>query len=187
MKAKRSFIYILVTLILLSAVLTGCQSAKGDFTPLTAGQKANILEAYKTEYCSGEESAYQQKPLIWFDENGGKRDPGVFRYFGTYGDCIVLLQYGDGQYDYIMMPIEQPITMGYLAYPVQYPVDCEIVLYNKNPNCRLESRNRDYDYDLLVPICSLSELKLMKINWLTWPQLYQLTTDLENWITDGNY
>ena len=182
---KKCIALILGMLILLCAVLTGCQSAQGDFTPLTAEQKTKIFDTYKAGFGDYYEVS-GVRPFVWFDENGGKRDSGVLRYFGTYGDCVVLLQYGSGQ-NFFMEPIELPITMWDLAYPVQYPVDCEIVLYNKNPNCRLESRNRDYDYDLLVPICSLTELKLMKINWLTWPQLFQLTTDLENWITDGNY
>lgn len=175
MKTKRSLILILVMLMLLPMALAGC---KGSW-PLSPIKKAQIKKAYKTEFCANDENFYQRIPLVWFDENGGERDPYVFRYFGTYGDCIVMLRYGDGQ-DATMQPVKLPITMSYLSRPVQYPVDCDVVLYNTNPFCPRDS-------SLHAPICSLHILKSKGLIWLTHGQLEQLTTDLENWLAEGNY
>ncbi len=180
MKMKRNLILILVILMLLSMALAGCQSVQGDFTPLTAEQKANILEAYKIEFCGNDENYYQGKPLIWFDENGGKRDPNVYRYFGSYGDCIVMLRYGDGQ-NALFEPVTLPKKIP-LSRVVEYPVDVDIVLYNTNPQYPNSGRYKKY-----APISSMQGLELYDITWLTRGQLEQLTTDLENWLAVGNY
>ena len=88
---KKSIILVLAVLMLLSVMLTGCNG----FQSLSDERKAEIEKAYKIQFCDKNEETYQKEPLVWFDENGGAKEPGVVRYFSTYGDCIVMLRYKD--------------------------------------------------------------------------------------------
>ena len=175
MKMKRSIILILVMLTLLSVALAGCLS------PLTAAQKAEIKDAFIKEYFG--EEFYRGEPMVWFDENGGKRDPGVFRYFGTYGDCIVMIRYK--AVDKILSGgrDNMPVKLTYLAREVTYPVCCDIHLYNTNPNYPKDSGR----YTLHAPLAEMSWIMKNDLGWLTDEELEQLTTDLENWLAEGNY
>lgn len=187
MMNKKTGIFVAFAIVIIVAtgiVLSGCQASLGDFTPLTAQQKADILDAYKIEFCGGEEfdpnsEYYRKMPLVWFDENGGKRDEDVFRYFGTYGDCIVMLRYGDNK-DAISQPVKLPFPLYGLSRSIDFPMECDIILYNTNPNHPTHS-------DLATPLTNLFTLEHLKLSWLTDAQLEQLTNDLENWIKKGNY
>lgn len=177
---KKRFVILLIAavVVLITGLLVlNWQSSQGDFTSLTAQQKEDILKVYKTEVCGNDETFYQKLPLVWFDENGGERNPGVFRYLGTYGDCAVLLQYGqeaDG------------FTIPNLWRSVKYPMICYIWLYNTNPNYSSYSLPASKSYPN-SPLARLSTLSERGEVWLTNSQLRQLTNDLEDWIAAGNY
>jgi hypothetical protein len=174
MKMKRTLILILMIAIMLPMVFVGCD----DPQTLSKREKAEILEIYNAKFPEGYHDYMTYEPLVWFDESGNRRDDGVSRYFGTYGDCIVLIKYKG---------VEQPITIYHLSRLVEYPVSCEIWLVNKDPNAPLKSNNPEYPYDLFSPFCSLYGLATVDIQWLTDEELEQLTTDLENWLAEGNY
>ena len=151
-----------------------------NYTPYLSPQmKAKIQEAHITNM--GGEEYYPDGflNLVWFDENGGKRDVGVLRYFGTYGDCIVLLEYGNGR-SASGQPIKLPTALRGLPRRVEIPVDFKIMLYNMNPNYT------SWEY-LLAPYTPLYDVQDHKGEWLTDEQLEQLTCDLEAWVAKGNY
>ena len=176
---KKRFVILLIAAVIVligRVLLLNWEESQGDFTPLTAEQKANVLEEYKTHYCYSEKF-YQEHPLIWFDDNGEERNPGVFRYLGTYGDCAVLLQYGqeaDG------------FTIPNLWRSVKYPMSCYIWLYNTNSNYSSYSLPPSKNHPN-SPLARLSTLSERGEVWLTKSQLRQLTNDLEDWIAAGNY
>ena len=177
---KKRFVILLIAAVVV--LITGLhvlnwQSSQGDFTPLTAQQKEAILKEYKTHYCFHSEKFYQENPLIWFDENGGERNFGVFRYLGTYGDCVVLLQYGHEA---------DAFTIPHLWRSVKYPMICYLWLYNTNPNYSSYSLPASKNYPN-SPLARLSTLNERREVWLTNSQLRQLTNDLEDWIAAGNY
>ena len=182
MKTKRSLILILVMLMLLPMALAGCKG----FLPLSAKRKAEIEEAYKIQYNGN---------ANWWDENGYDRIPTLFRYFDTYGDCIVLLRYSSTPSDLLGDPIDPPYILDYLTRPVEYPASVcsignrvigEIWLYNTDSNCPKASNNADYR-DLDAPLATMEGLHNRGLTWLTDEELEQLTTDLENWLAEGNY
>ena len=117
--------------------------------------------------------------IVWFDENGGKRDPGVCRYFGTYGDCVVLLIYH--------FPIE--VSAETPRYPyrisstrtVMLPAGYEIMVFNRDPNCKT---NEVYPFPIRI---SAIYIAVIKLNWLTDNQAEQIGRDLEDWVAKGNY
>ncbi len=183
MKTKRSIILFLVILMLLPMALAGCKG----FLPLSAKRKAEIEDAFMK---------VAHKELCWWDENGYDRIPTLFRYFDTYGDCIVLLRYTSTPSDLLGNPIDPPYILDYLTRPVEYPASVcsignrvigEIWLFNTDPNCPNTSNNADYPHDLDAPLATMQNLHNMGLTWLTNEELEQLTTDLENWIAEGNY
>ena len=182
MKMKRNLILILVILMLLPIALAGCKG----FLPLSAKRKAEIEDAYKM-LCG--------RDIAWWDENGYDRIPTVFRYFATYGDCIVLLRYAQTPSDFLGNPIDPPYMLDYLTRPVECPtavgptgkVIFQIWLYNTNPTCPKDSNNPEYPYNLRAPLATMQDLHNMGLTWLTDEELEQLTTDLENWLAAGNY
>lgn len=191
MKTKRSLVLILVMLMLLPMALAGCKG----FLPLSAKRRAEIEEAYKIEFCGGDEELYQEYSIYWWDEIGYDRIPKAFRYFDTYGDCIVLLRYTGTPSDLLGNPIDPPYILDYLTHPVEYPASVcsignrvigEIWLYNTDSNCPKASNNADYR-DLDAPLATMEDLHNRGLTWLTDEELEQLTTDLENWLAEGNY
>ena len=191
MKTKRHIILIIVVLILIPIMLAGCKG----FLPLSAKRRAEIEEAYKIEFCGGDEELYQEYSIYWWDEIGYDRIPKAFRYFSTYGDCIVLLRYTNVPIDGLGRPLDPPYILDYLTRPVECPVSvsslghkviCKIWLYNTDPNCPKTSSNADYR-DLDAPLATMEDLHNRGLTWLTDEELEQLTTDLENWLAEGNY
>lgn len=181
MKMKRNLILILMILMLLPMALAGCN----DFLPRSPITKAEIEEAYKARF--GGFFVSEDELPAWYDENGGQRDNNVFRNFGTYGDCLVLLRYYNHS-DGFGWPIDPPYMLRFLSRPVEYPVQCDIWLYNTNRNYPRKSNNPKYADDTLAsPLSPLKELAFYEITWLTDEELEQLTTDLENWLAEGNY
>lgn len=179
---------VFATLIIVAAIatgsfLSGCRPSEVDLTSLSLEQKSEILEAYKIEMCGGEFDKdgefYRRHPLVWFDENGGRRNADVFRYFGTYGDCIVLLRYGDNV-TALFEPIKPPCPLYGLSRTVDFPIECEVILYHTNPNYPKHDA-------IAAPITSLLNLEYLQLQWLTDAQLEQLTDDLEIWVANGNY
>ena len=166
---------VLIVVLVCGSLLFHWISAKGDFSPLTEEEKEAIEEAHQTEF-----------PGLWyewFEENGGKRAPeGVYRYFGRYGDCIVMVRYGDGQnaVDTLQFPLNLPYKMRGLSRPVEYPVEADIYLYHTKPK-------RGDTVGLQAPITALYYLDMLDLKWLTDAQLEQLTNDLEAWVAEGNY
>lgn len=175
---ERKKVILSLSILLIVMIAVGYFLTRDYMPPLSKGMKAKVLEAYITEMVGGEEHYNHTNRLVWFDENGGKRDRYVFRYFGTYGDCIVILRYGSGL-TATGGPVKLPKTLP-LARPVQYPVDCSILLYNTNPDYPTDGR-------LAAPITSLINVIEKKLPWLTDAQFEQLTDDLEAWIAKGNY
>ncbi|MBE6926328.1 MAG: hypothetical protein E7461_05725 [Ruminococcaceae bacterium] len=183
MKTKRSIILIIVVLILIPVVLTGCKG----FWPLSAKRKAEIEDAHKMLY---------GRDIAWWDENGYDRIPTVFRYFDTYGDCIVLLRYIPTPSDWLGNPIDPPYMLDYLTRPVECPtavsptghkVIFSIWLYNTDPSWRKVFNDADDPHNLDAPLTTMEDLHNRGLTWLTNEELEQLTTDLENWLAVGNY
>ena len=163
---------VLIVVLVCGSLLFHWISAKGDFSPLTEEEKEAIEEAHQTEF-----------PGLWyewFEENGGKRAPeGVYRYFGRYGDCIVMVRYGNGL-DAVGRPLNLPGKLFGLSRPVEYPVEADIYLYHTKPK-------RGDTVGLQAPISSLYGLEILELKWLKDAQLEQLTNDLEAWVAEGNY
>ena len=163
---------VLIVVLVCGSLLFHWISAKGDFSPLTEEEKEAIEEAFQTEF-----------PGLWyewFEENGGKRAPeGVYRYFGRYGDCIVMVRYGNGL-DAVGRPLNLPGKLFGLSRPVEYPVEADIYLYHTKPK-------RGDTVGLQAPISSLYGLEILELKWLKDAQLEQLTNDLEAWVAEGNY
>ena len=163
---------VLIVVLVCCSLLFHWISAKGDFSPLTEEEKEAIEEAFQTEF-----------PGLWyewFEENGGKRAPeGVYRYFGRYGDCIVMVRYGNGL-DAVGRPLNLPGKLFGLSRPVEYPVEADIYLYHTKPK-------RGDTVGLQAPISSLYGLEILELKWLKDAQLEQLTNDLEAWVAEGNY
>ncbi len=184
MKRRTFVIALLAAVVVIMSGLLIFDRTVGKFMPLTAAQKAAVVEGYKLAIWGGEKydpdgEFYRKMPLVWFDENGGKRDNRVFRFFGTYGDCIVLLRYGDNQTG-LMTPVKLPCPLYGLSRDVYYPMECDIYLYHTKPNYP--------KHDMLgAPLASLYDLEYHKLKWLTDTQLEQLTNDLECWVAEGNY
>ncbi len=173
---KKSIVIVSATILLLSIVLSGCRG----FWPLSRDMKDKVEEAYRIRFgldqLTDEEYYASGFNMKWFDECG-KRDSTVFRYFGSYGDCIVLLGYSDANETY---------TISNLARPVEIPRVYCIYLYNTNPdypNAPLPGKKEG----LKSPLALLADMKQRGISWLTDEELEQLTTDLENWVAAGNY
>ena len=159
-----------------------------NYTPYLSPQlKAKIQEAHITNM--GGEEYYKRFPdggldIVWFDENGGKRDYRVVRHFGTYGDCIVLIEYDDAR-SATGRPIDPPYVVDGLTRRVESPSDFKIMLYNMNPDY-MNPDCTDWEY-LLAPYTSLTDVQQHKGEWLTDEQLEQLTCDFEAWLAAGNY
>ena len=85
---RKKGIILAFTMIFIMGVIGYCLSY-GDLPRIPMATKGKIMQEYKR--MMGE--FYERFPLVWFDDNGGRRDEGVHRYFGTYGDCVVLLKY----------------------------------------------------------------------------------------------
>ena len=169
MERKKGIIYLCI--IVFAMMVVGFPlSAQGDFTPLTDAKKADFAEEYHRLMGNYE--------LVWFDENGGKRDHLVHRYFGTYGDCYVLLRYM--KTNMLLEAVDGPYPLLGLTRLVVYPMGCEIYLYNTNRNCKkVEIIHARY--------YSLYYVQKRGLDWLTDAQLEQLTDDLEAWVAAGNY
>ncbi len=120
------------------------------------------------------------EPFVWLDENGGKRDPGVMRYVGTYGDCSVILAYED-PHDFLGWPEDPPFALSGLTRWIKLPVKCKIYLFNHNPD--YEAHNSAEPRRFL----DLPYVSYIGLGWLTDEQLEQLTCDLEAWVAAGNY
>ncbi len=176
---RKKVVILIAVVVLVIAVAVGWYLSAGKTPALSKSMKAKIQEAHITNMGGEEYYPDGYLKLVWFDENGGKRDYHVVRYFGTYGDCIVLLEYGNGK-SATGQPIGLPTTLAGLTRPVKYPVDCDIILYNTNPNYT------SWEY-LLAPYTSLYAVQNHKGAWLTDAQLEQLTCDLEAWVAAGNY
>ena len=185
---KKRFVVLLIAAVIVLIARVYLLSSQGDFTPLTALQKEEILKAYTVSFDYDLEGPYTPRPIRWFDENGGERNPGVYRYFGRYGDNFVLLRYGNGT-DIYGWPIEPPFIIGWLSRRVECPVDCEVYICNLNPNRPKANPKPPLDEldDSLWSFCSLRLLHEIDARWLTNSQLRQLTNDLEDWIAAGNY
>ena len=179
-------IWAITVLAILGVIVAGLWKAGGS--SLTIGQKAKIEEAYRMHIFSlFDESELseaarvcEEYPIVWFDENGGKRDYGVYRYFGTYGDCIVLLRYGKS-WTTATMPWgekieEPPFRIPGLSRSIYSPV----AFSNQDPN--YPTQKYDSNHTPLHPLFGLYEVR-----WLTDEQLDQLMDDLENWLAEGNY
>ena len=175
MKTKRSIILILVMLMLLPLVLAGCKG----FWPLSRDMKEKVEELYKIPRGMEDlpDEVYYEKGynIRWFDECG-KRGPDVYRYFGTYGDCIVLLWYSGNK---------TPRKIYNLARVVEFPVECNIFLCNTNPDYPRVTYPGSEVW--LSPFEVLDSVVDAGVTWLTDEELEQLTTDLENWRAVGNY
>ena len=87
----------LVLLLCLLSLLTGCNKAKTDDTELSVFElylsestKTDIQDAYTTWYTTVYGREYEHTQWLWEDTNDGIiREDGGFRYYGTFGDCIV--------------------------------------------------------------------------------------------------
>ena len=170
MEKKKGIIYLCIIVRVMMVV--GSYLSRGyDPTMLSKATKAQISYEYKR--LSG------RQQIVWFDENGGEREVLVHRYFGTYGDCVVMLVYLG--WDIIGNPMGLPRAIGGLSYPVKVPTVCDVYLYNKNPNCKT------IDIPLNIRYLPLEMMKREELNWLTDAQLEQLTSDVEAWVAKGNY
>lgn len=170
---KRGKIIITSLLVISIAFLVGYVIFQPSPGTLSRQQKADVVAAYNRYWKDGIEKEITYDPVIWYDENGGVEEDGVWRYFGTYGDCLVLFELGEN-FD---------AELDGLTRPVYYPSDGCIV------GCRVVLFHTGEDYHMLYDIpCRLQTLHQVCIedaNWLTDEQLEQLTDDLETWIAEG--
>ena len=173
MERKKGVVYL--CLIVLLMMVAGSYLSR-NYVP---GPSAKIRAEVTLEYKKLTGENYESFPLVWFDENGGKRDAGVYRYFGTYGDCVVLLIYH--------FPIE--VSAETPRYPyrisstrtVMLPAGYEIMVFNRDPNCKT---NEVYPFPIRI---SAIYIAVIKLNWLTDNQAEQIGRDLEDWVAKGNY
>ena len=138
-----------------------------DTSTLSAEQKEEIKVAYHKMYYPDSDLDVQDiPPLIWYDENGEVEEYMVWRYVGTYGDCVVCLRIGNNQ-DAIFRPLEMPYLMYDLPRDVYYHVEATVWVYNPQ------------GHEEFGKLLTVSDLELYGIKWLSDAQLEQLTKDIE--------
>ncbi len=177
---------ILVAVMTVCVVLYHSAYPQNHSLPLTERQKSDIEEACKATFLYGTGDPFLERFSInWIEGYGGEYGKlQDFRYFGTYDDCVVLIWYYENIHPGIGLPMEPPFKVFGLSRSVEYPVTATIVLYNTSPNYPNSSDPALY---LRAPFATLSDLEYCGITWLTNAQLERLTTDLENWLAEGNY
>ncbi len=173
MNRKKGIISLCI--IVLVMMVVGSYLSRGYLPPAPDNLKREMLQELK-RLCPN----VTVEPYVWFDENGGKRDPGVCRYFGTYGDCAVILSYRDNS-DYFGNPEDPPWPLLGLTRYVELPVKCAISLFNYNADCKMP------DSSVASRYCDLVYVKTAELEWLTDAQLEKLSKDLETWVAAGNY
>ena len=117
-------------------------------------------------------------PLIWYDENEGVEEKGVWRYIGTYGDCYAFLIIGDNLADIGVFPpytMPNPYPIQGLTRDVYYSVEADIVLYHTKE--KMEYGNQEHATQMAL----LSEIDNVgnREDWVTNEQLEKLTQDIE--------
>ena len=115
-------------------------------------------------------------PLIWYDENGGIEEEGVWRYIGTYGDCYAFLVIGDNQTGMpsdMHMYVELPYLLPGLTSDVYYPIEADIVLYHTQKEFTYEGFTSHMDP--LALIISRGDRE----EWISDKQWERLTKDIE--------
>ncbi len=175
MDRKKGIAYMCI--IVLVMMVVGSYLSRGYLPPAPESLKREIQQE-RERLCPD----VTVDPFVWFDENGGKREPGVMRYVGIYGDCSVILAYED-PHDLLGWPEDPPFELIGLNRWIETPVKCALYLFNHNPDCKLPGEGGT----LATRLCSLEYAKMKKLEWLTDAQLEQLNCDLEVWFAAGNY
>ena len=175
MERKKGIIYL--CLIVFAMMVAGSYLSRGYLPPAPESLKREMLQEME-RLCPDviiEED-------VWVEENRGIREPGVNQYFGTYGDCSVILYY-QAPIDVYGWPEDPPFTVSGLTRGVKMSLKCQINLFNHNPDCRLSGE----DGAFATRLCSLVTANTEKLGWLTDEQLEQLTCDFDAWLAAGNY
>ena len=169
--SKRGKIILVVLLCLSVAFLVVYTVANyEDTSTLSVELKDEIKVAYhKRHYPYSELDKQDIPPLIWYDENGQIEEYMVWRYVGTYGDCVALL-YIDNNQNGIYQPLEMPYLLDGLPRDVYYPNEAFVYLYNTGV------RNDSGQFGRLA---DLIELKQDDLKWLSNAQMEQLARDIE--------
>ena len=181
MERKKGIIYLCIIVLVMMVVgyFLSCDYTYPTISPSSLARiKAEVVREFIK--LAGSEEAYAKHPVVWFDENGGKRDRWVYRYFGIYGDCIILLVYTSKPDAY---SIETP------WYTYKITGTCEVMMpagyafhvVNRDPICKT------IEFWPTVRICESIGDAVRDLNWLTERQAEQIARDLEAWFAAGNY
>ena len=139
---------------------------------LSDQEKDKIEEVYNNTWFLGPEYV-KTRPIVWYDENGGIEEDGVWRYVGIYGDCYAFLKIGDNN-GIFTEPVVMPYPILGLTRQVHYPIEANIVLYHTK---------KDFTYMWGDRECSGRLVSLRSIEnreeWITDEQLERLTRDIE--------
>ncbi len=128
---------------------------------LSAQLKADIVSEYEKFYPT---ASYQ--PIVWYDENGGVEEEGVWRYVGTYGDCVAMLRIEDGYVSLSDLPVPLPLRVMSNPRPVHYHCECTVQIYN--------TKQATEDGSKLAPL-HVDGVE----GWLSDEQYAQLADDIE--------
>lgn len=121
-------------------------------------------------------------PLIWYDENGGVEEDGVWRYIGTYGDCYAFLKIGDNLTDMPSlehMYLDLPYLIPGLTSDVYYPIEADVVLYHTQKEFTYKAEYSDWEYTSRMELLTEINSRDNREEWITDEQLEQLTNDIE--------
>ena len=139
-----------------------------DTSTLSAELKEKIKVAYhrRMHPWDSDRNAQDIPPLNWYDENGQVEEYTVWRYVGTYGDCVALLHIDDNK-NGIYQPLEMPYLLDGLPRDVYYPNEAFVYLYNTGVKNEFGK------------LADLIELEEYNVKWLSIFQMEQLTRDIE--------
>ena len=121
-------------------------------------------------------------PLIWYDENGGVEEDGVWRYIGTYGDCYAFLVIGDNQTGMTSlehMYVDLPYLLPGLTSDVYYPIEADIVLYHTQKEFTYKAEYSNWEYTSRMDPLALIISRGNREEWISDKQLERLTKDIE--------
>ena len=143
---------------------------------LSDQEKDKIEEVYNNTWFLGSEYV-KTRPIVWYDENGGIEEDGVWRYVGTYGDCYAFLKIGDNFSDMTVYPpytMPNPFPLDGLSHEVYYHTEANVVLYHTKKDFTILVGDREYSGRLK----DLREIDNRE-EWITDEQLERLTRDVE--------
>ena len=178
---KKKSKIIIGAILLLAVVFLVVYTLLADKSPanLTEEQKKAVENAYFEEWIDSDERYLAENPIIWYDENGGVEEPGVWRYIGTYGKCQAFLRILENSNGIEMPPatFRIPFQVQGLSREVYYNEVVDVILYHTE---------KEFSYSEVLGMNYTGNIRLWMLHdmdnredWLTDDQLEQLTADVE--------